>query len=485
MAAGDSYAGIAVPDGDPAALEELAGTFTAMAGGMDEVAGVFRGMPGLMPGWLGPASVLFASATGLGDGGARSVTNTLATNGRAVRGYADDLRAAQRKAENAIELARDAIRRIERAEELIADAQLRRAAAELAEVGAAVGLAAGAPGAASAIEGARGQADRAAEDEARARRMLEDARDDLERARREGREADDQAEQAASRAAGVMGTSGGGGSLLGLGLPARAGGGSASPLAAIMFGPTVGGAGARGAFGDLAPFLGVFAALSNAFGEGGRVGDREDRRIRNDDRLGIPPGGRTGRDRDRGGDFENDWAGRELLQRYLTGGDTLTIENDSDWNEYMMANPLLTQQLDRIVRTKALQAYDDYHQDDIVYQTFNDTSQMEIQNGEGISGYQYLHGTNEEVGGFEHQGSAQIKPVDGGYEVRIPGDFTWNDRIDPNGQYTTDKVKSTIAEIVTLSKADGYDLHLTWPADTTVRLDEAGNVVSVEGYPGG
>jgi len=37
---------------------------------------------------------------------------------------------------------------------------------------------------------------------------------------------------------------------------------------------------------------------------------------------------------------------------------------------------------------------------------------------------------------------------------------------------------------VTLSRADGYDLHLTWSADTTVRLDEAGNVVSVEGYPG-
>ena len=98
--------------------------------------------------------------------------------------------------------------------------------------------------------------------------------------------------------------------------------------------------------------------------------------------------------------------------------------------------------------------------------------------------YQYLHGTNAEVGDFEHSGSARIEPVEGGYEVHIPGEFTWNDRIDPNGQYRSDQIKSTIAEIVTLSRADGYDLHLTWSADTTVRLDEAGNVVSVEGYPG-
>lgn len=110
---------------------------------------------------------------------------------------------------------------------------------------------------------------------------------------------------------------------------------------------------------------------------------------------------------------------------------------------------------------------------------------MEIQNGESISGYQYLHGTNEGVGDFEHSGSARITPVQGGYEVHIPGEFTWNDRIDPNSQYRSDQIKSTIAEVITLSRADGYDLHLTWPADTRVRLDEAGKVVSVEGYPGG
>ena len=35
---------------------------------------------------------------------------------------------------------------------------------------------------------------------------------------------------------------------------------------------------------------------------------------------------------------------------------------------------------------------------------------VEIENGEGIVGYQYLHGTNADVGGFEISGWARIVP---------------------------------------------------------------------------
>lgn len=61
---------------------------------------------------------------------------------------------------------------------------------------------------------------------------------------------------------------------------------------------------------------------------------------------------------------------------------------------------------------------------------------------------------------------------------------TWNDVIDPNGTYRSDQIKSTIAEIFTFGRADGYELHLSWSSEAVVRLDSQGNVVSVTGYPG-
>ena len=74
-------------------------------------------------------------------------------------------------------------------------------------------------------------------------------------------------------------------------------------------------------------------------------------------------------------------------------------------------------------------------------------------------------------------------PPDGGYDVRVAADYTWNDVIDPNGQYVTDRAKSAFAEIATLGRADPYDLHITWPGQTVIHLDATGNVVSATGYP--
>ncbi len=38
--------------------------------------------------------------------------------------------------------------------------------------------------------------------------------------------------------------------------------------------------------------------------------------------------------------------------------------------------------------------------------------------------------------------------------------YTWNDRVDPNPQYSTDRWKSTLAEVATLGQADPYDIHV-------------------------
>ncbi len=216
-----------------------------------------------------------------------------------------------------------------------------------------------------------------------------------------------------------------------------------------------------------------------------RFGDREDRRIANDDRMRIPPGGRTDRSRGTGGDFESDWAGRELLERYLTGGDDLTVKDDPDWTRYMMANPQLTRQLNELVQNRAIDAFERRGTSrQPGPEHFDDKGRMEIQNGESISGWQYLHGTDKDAGGFKFRGSTEVTRVDGGYEVHVPATYTWNDKIDPNPEYRSDQIKSTIAEVITLSRADGYELHLSWSGDATVRLDEDGNVLWVRGYPG-
>lgn len=43
-----------------------------------------------------------------------------------------------------------------------------------------------------------------------------------------------------------------------------------------------------------------------------------------------------------------------------------------------------------------------------------------------------------------------------------------NDRIDPNPKYSTDRWKSTLAEITTLGQADPYDIYIAWH-DQTIR----------------
>jgi hypothetical protein len=65
----------------------------------------------------------------------------------------------------------------------------------------------------------------------------------------------------------------------------------------------------------------------------------------------------------------------------------------------------------------------------------------------------------------------------------VDSGYTWNDRIDPNPQYSTDRWKSTLAEVATLGQADPYDMRITWHAPTKLVLDQDGRVISGSGYP--
>jgi RHS repeat-associated protein len=206
---------------------------------------------------------------------------------------------------------------------------------------------------------------------------------------------------------------------------------------------------------------------------------RDGRRISNDERARRPEGGNGG-----GGHLDSDWAGRAILGRYLRGGGDWIIADDPHWSAYMMRNDRLQVQLmDRAIE-QALAAFFEYVISGIADRGFAIIFHAVMENGESVVGYQYLHGTNMDVGGFQFKGATTITVRSNGtYEVTVVGSYTWNDIIDPNPQYSTDVWKSRVAEVATFGRAEAYNIHITWGSKTTVTLDSRGSVLSIRGYP--
>jgi hypothetical protein len=93
-----------------------------------------------------------------------------------------------------------------------------------------------------------------------------------------------------------------------------------------------------------------------------------------------------------------------------------------------------------------------------------------LENGEGVVGYQYLHGSDSTVGDFEMNGEATLETwnASGGVgRVVVQGVFVWNDRIDPNPIYTTDTWKSHYATICTMGRAKAYRIKIMWRETVT------------------
>lgn len=205
------------------------------------------------------------------------------------------------------------------------------------------------------------------------------------------------------------------------------------------------------------------------------------RRVRDDDFFRRPEGGDSG-----GTDWlDSDWAGRAILDRYLVGGGRdWTIQDNPEWSRYMMNHNGLAQQLDGRVHAQAQQSLTEYLNGAGPERGYSAQFHAETQNGESITGYQYLNGTNARAGDFRIDGATHVEPLTNGtYKVTVDGGYQWNDIIDPNFQYDTDSYKDKIAQIITLGQAEPYQIHIGWHSQTEFIFDQSGAVVTAKGYP--
>jgi hypothetical protein len=185
--------------------------------------------------------------------------------------------------------------------------------------------------------------------------------------------------------------------------------------------------------------------------------------------------------------FQSDWAGRAILARYLSGGGDWEIERDPAWSAYMRANPSLRAKLAAHVRYLIANVSALGADEGAVYVA--ERFPVEIENGEGIVGYQYLHGTNADAGGFQINGWAHLVPnpppapdanmTSAARRVQYYLEYSWNDIIDPNPEYGTDVFKAAIAQAISVGAAAAYRISITWSGEGLVTVGPNGEVTEI------
>ncbi|WP_169009425.1 RHS repeat-associated core domain-containing protein [Faecalispora jeddahensis] len=158
--------------------------------------------------------------------------------------------------------------------------------------------------------------------------------------------------------------------------------------------------------------------------------------------------------------FKSDTAGRTILAWYLYGRGAKFIANDGYYGNYMMKNQSLKNKVKKTIlpyatRLKKGQSLN-----------INIVTSMEIENGEDMIGYQYLHGTNANAGGFTIKGTISKDKIG---NVIYDLTYTWNDIIDPNFIYDSDSKKAAFAKTIPLAHPKDYKLSISWRDVTTIK----------------
>jgi hypothetical protein len=202
-------------------------------------------------------------------------------------------------------------------------------------------------------------------------------------------------------------------------------------------------------------------------------------------------------------DFDSDWAGRKILGQYLYGGGKdVDVRDDPAWTVYMARSDRLRGQVWVQVVAAARELVARHKPGRLPTVT---RFHAEVENGEGIIGYQYLRGTNKDAGDFLVVGFGEVTQFQGPHRELVPNrnpfvppkveeqgagarvdfelTYVWNDIIDPNSQYTTDQIKSALAYVFTLGQPKSYRLSIGWRNTCSVWLPATGGQQLTGGYP--
>ena len=178
-------------------------------------------------------------------------------------------------------------------------------------------------------------------------------------------------------------------------------------------------------------------------------------------------------------DFASDWAGREILYQYLYGKGKKRIYSSKKWQEYMKNAKMCSsccgynnkQTLSNYIK-KYVTKYINEARKSIIRQkigktfTYNIKTKASLQNGESIKGYNYLHGTNSNAGGLALK--LQVTYRKSGFDIFGPYKFfitvacVWNDKIDPNFNYSSDSYKAKLAKKVPFANPKNYLIAIKW-----------------------
>ena len=139
------------------------------------------------------------------------------------------------------------------------------------------------------------------------------------------------------------------------------------------------------------------------------------------------------------------------MLHWLYGGGKDCDFVEGAWGDYMRNNKRLSGFIREIAYEQAASLSAGESQE------IDITTSAEIENGESIIGYQYLHGTNADVGGFRVIGSVG-KTTHG--QLMYSLQCTWNDIIDPNLEYASDRKKLQLAKLI--SRPADYRISITW-----------------------
>ncbi len=192
------------------------------------------------------------------------------------------------------------------------------------------------------------------------------------------------------------------------------------------------------------------------------------------------------RRRETGFCLKHDWAGVAILKHLFYGnGGEWKIEGNSKWTSYMEANELLKIEMKYILITRVVSKL--CSKPTGYRMSINIQKHVEIENGECIIGYQYLHGTNANVGDFKINGTA-IRGIGGPdrrcCNINFNIHYQWNDKIDPNFKYSTDKIKWYLAQglgFIVGGTPKIYNIRIGWYAKS--KFQRNGRKDTSSGWP--